>query len=89
MTEIYFLDASSQMSSATITTTPTFAVGERRALFGASGYAIDGFHQAHDLSPDGEYFYMASPRRIADLGRAPMLVRVDHWFTDLKARLAQ
>ena len=88
-TELYFLDPSGQMSSATITTTPTFAVGERRALFGASGYAIDGFHQAYTLSPDGKYFYMASPRRIADLGQAPMLVRVDHWFTDLKARLAQ
>jgi Tol biopolymer transport system component len=88
-TELYFLDPSSQMSSARITTTPTFAVGARRTLFGASGYTLDAFHQAYDISPDGKSFYIASPRRLADLGRAPTLVRVDHWFTDLKARLAQ
>ncbi len=40
-------------------------------------------------SPDGKYFYLASPRRIADLGRTPTLVRVDHWFTDLKGKLTQ
>ncbi len=88
-TEIYYVDPSGRMSSARVTTTPTFAVGERQALFGAAGYTLDAFHQAYTLSADGKYFYMASPRRIADLGRAPTLVRVDHWFTDMKARLAQ
>jgi Tol biopolymer transport system component len=88
-TELYFLDRGGQMTSARITTAPTFAVGERQALFGATGYTLDAFHQAYDISPDGKYFYIASPRRTADLGRAPTLVRVDHWFTDMKARLAQ
>ncbi len=88
-TALYYIDQAGQMSSARITTTPSFAVGEQRALFGASVYTLDAFHQFYDISVDGKNFYMASPRQIADLGRAPTVVRVDHWFTDLKARLAQ
>jgi Tol biopolymer transport system component len=87
--EIYYLEADIRMTVAHVSTTPTFSVAGRAALFDASSLIIDGFHQSYDVSPDGQTFFFASPRRQAAALRAPQIVWVDHWFRDVAARLAR
>ena len=87
--ELYYLDAASQLIAARVTTSPTFAITELHPLFNASLLSLDPFHQSYDVMPDGRYFLFASPRQSAAASRAPTLVRVDGWFRDLRARLAQ
>ena len=57
--------------------------------FNTAGFALDDFHQAYDVSPDGRSFIIAAPRQFTATARPPQLVRVDHWFRDLEARLKQ
>jgi serine/threonine-protein kinase len=87
--ELYYLDAASQLVAARITITPGFAITELHPLFDASRLSLDPFHQSYDVMPDGRYFLFASPRQSSAASRTPTLVRVDHWFRDLRARLAQ
>jgi serine/threonine-protein kinase len=86
--ELFFVDRSFQLVSALVTTSPAFAVGTIRPLFSVTGYALDDFHTAYDVTPDGK-FIIAAPRQLAAAARPPQLVRVDHWFRDLSARLKQ
>ncbi len=87
--ELFFVDRSGSMVSAPIAPGPTFSVGALRPLFNTAGFALDDFHQAYDISPDGRSFIIAAPRQITATARPPQLVRVDHWFRDLEARLKQ
>jgi hypothetical protein len=50
---------------------------------------IDGFHTSFSVSPDGGSFVFFAPRRASDASRVIRIVWVDHWFADLKARLAE
>jgi len=89
-TALYFLEPTTgNMMAVPVTTRPTFAARETRALFNASGFTIDGFHTSFEITPDGRHFLFASPRQVADVNVAPTLVRVDHWFRELEARLKQ
>jgi serine/threonine-protein kinase len=87
--ELFFIDGNFRMVAAQITASPSFAVGELRSLFSVAGYALDGFHQAYDVTPDGRSFIIAAPRQISATTRPPSFVRVDHWFRDLEARMKQ
>jgi eukaryotic-like serine/threonine-protein kinase len=86
--ELFFLDGGAHLTAARVQTTPTFAVGGLTPLFDAAGFVLDAFHQSYDITPDGRSFIFARPRRQA-AGLRPQLVWVDHWFTDLEARLRQ
>jgi serine/threonine-protein kinase len=86
--ELFFVDRSFQLVSAPVTTSPGFAVGTIRPLFSVTGYALDDFHTAYDVTPDGK-FIIAAPRQLSAAARPPQLVRVDHWFRDLEARMKQ
>jgi serine/threonine-protein kinase len=86
--ELFYLDAADRMIAARVTSDPGFSVAELRALFDASGFTLDAFHQSFDVSPDGRSFIFASPRQLSAAARAPSLVRVDHWFRDLEAKLS-
>jgi serine/threonine-protein kinase len=86
---LYFLDPTSRMIAVGVTTGALFAVGESKPLFDASGFTLEAFHQAYDLTPDGRFFLFLAPRRTADGSATPHLVRVDHWFRDIEAKLAE
>ncbi len=87
--ELYYLDVASRMIAARITANPVFTVEELRPLFDASGFTLDAFHQSYDVTPDGRAFIFASPRQLSAAARTPSLVRVDHWFRDLEAKLVE
>jgi len=87
--ELFFVDRGGTMVSAPIGAGSTFSVGPLRPLFNTAGFALDDFHQAFDVSPDGRSFIIAAPRQLTATTRPPQLVRVDHWFQDLAARVRQ
>jgi hypothetical protein len=57
-------------------------------MFDASGFVRDAFHQSYDVTHRGRFIF-TSPRQLAADSRAPRIVRVDNWFRDVRARLAQ
>ena len=87
--EIFFLDLGFSMMTAQIQTTPSFAVGDSRRLFDASGYFNLGFHQSYDVTRDGKSFFFVAPKRAGARDRAPTMVMAEHWFTDVRSRLRQ
>jgi serine/threonine-protein kinase len=87
--ELFYLDAADRMIAARVTVSPAFSVSELRSLFDASGFTLDAFHQSYDVSPDRRAFIFASPRQLSAAARRPSLVRVDHWFRDLEAKLSE
>jgi len=87
--ELFFIDRGGTMVSAPIAAGAGFSVGPLRPLFNTTGLALDDFHQAYDVSPDGRSFIVAAPRQLTAATRPPQLVRVDHWFQDLRARVKQ
>jgi serine/threonine-protein kinase len=87
---LYFIEPSTaRLMRVPVTTRPTFAAGETRALFGTSGFTIDGFHTSFELTPDGRQFVFTSPRQATNASAPPALVRSEHWFRELEARLKQ
>ncbi|MGK2933735.1 MAG: protein kinase domain-containing protein [Gemmatimonadaceae bacterium] len=85
--ELFFIDLSWQLIAAQVSGMPTFEVLSQRPLFSAGNLVLDVFHQSYDVTPDG-HFIFASSRQVAG-ARRPRVVRVDNWFTDLRARLKQ
>lgn len=87
---LYFIDpGSGQLMVVPVTTSPTFAADQPRALFSTSGFVIDGFHTSFELSPDGRQFLFTSPRQNNAAAAQPALVRSDNWFRELEARMKQ
>jgi hypothetical protein len=86
--ELYFLDAGSRLTAAQVARGATFATASSRSLFDASGLLLDVFHQSYDVTRDGRFIFI-SPRRPGGDSRAPRIVRVDNWFREVRARLAQ
>jgi Tol biopolymer transport system component len=83
--ELLYLDASGHLVAAQIPNAPVFAVDRRVTLFDASGYALSAFQQSFSVAPDGTFLFLRN--REASGGRAPSLVWVEHWFSDLMRRL--
>jgi tRNA A-37 threonylcarbamoyl transferase component Bud32 len=86
--ELYFLDAGSRLIAAQVARGAAFSTASSLPLFDASGFQLDAFHQSYDVTHDGRFIF-TSPRQVAADSRAPQLVRVDNWFRDVRARLAQ
>jgi Tol biopolymer transport system component len=86
--ELFYLDGTTRLIAAQVRTVPTFAVTGLRPLFDASGFNVDFFHQAFEVTPDNRYFVFFSPREQASR-RALQIVWVDNWFKDVRARLRQ
>ena len=84
--EIFFLDQTARLVAAQVRGSPTFAVVGSKVLFDAGSFTLDFFHQCYDVSPDGKTFYFVSPRQPQ---HAVDIVWVDHWFSDLKRKLAR
>jgi len=86
---LYFLDPNSRIVAAHARAGPGFAVDDLRAMFDASGFILDGFHQAYEVTPDGRNFLFISPREVSTTSRTPAIVRIDHWFRELETRARQ
>jgi serine/threonine-protein kinase len=86
--ELFFLDARQRLVAAEVRAAGGFAVTALRPLFGASAFVHPGFHQSYDVARDGRTFLFLSPAQPAAGAQAPQLARVDHWFRDVRAKLA-
>jgi Tol biopolymer transport system component len=86
--ELFYLSLDGALIAAQVRETPVFSVSELRRLFDASGFVNGGFHQSFDVMPDGRSFVFFSPRRL-DTDQQPVLVEVDNWFSDVRARQHQ
>jgi serine/threonine-protein kinase len=87
--ELFFLDGSAHLNAAQVRAAATFGVTGVVRLFDAARFVLDPFHQSYDVTPDGASFIFNSPRQQVALTRAPKLVWVDHWFSDIQARMKQ
>ena len=86
--ELFFLTLDGLMMAARLRDGPAFTVADVHPLFDASGFVLDAFHQAFDITPDGRHFLFLSPTRAA-AAEQPRLVEVENWFSDVQARRRQ
>jgi eukaryotic-like serine/threonine-protein kinase len=84
--ELFFLDSQGQLTSARVRETPTFEVTALQPLFSARAFVLDQFQRSYEVS--GDHFIFVAPRQTAG-ARSTKVVRVDNWFRDIRARLAQ
>jgi serine/threonine-protein kinase len=80
---IYYRTPNGGVEAATVTTSTSFALGERHAVLGASNYLNDVTHTSYDAWPDGGGFLMVEP--VSTEGR-PILVH--NWARVLREKLA-
>ncbi|HUR92107.1 MAG TPA: protein kinase [Gemmatimonadaceae bacterium] len=83
--ELFFIGARGQLVAATVRTSPSFEVVQLQALFSTSPFILDAFHQAYDVASDGSFLFVGA--RQFPGARAPRVVRVDNWFSDVRARM--
>jgi serine/threonine-protein kinase len=85
--ELFFEGAAGGMMAVPVTTTPTFAAGEAKRLFGGVGsqFIRSAGVPYWDVSPDDRRFLMA--RVGTSAGSPNQIVVVDNWFEELRARL--
>jgi Tol biopolymer transport system component len=82
--ELFFMDARSNLVAARVTTTPTFAVQNRRVLFGASDFIQTSVSRRnYDVSRDDQRFLMVQR---ADGARHGQVVVVEHWPEEIRRR---
>jgi len=82
--ELFYFNFNDELVSAQVQTTPTFMVGDQRALFSAVTYGRSGVHQSYAVSPDDQRFIMMRFQGSTDSG----LVIVQNFFEELKAKVA-
>jgi Tol biopolymer transport system component/tRNA A-37 threonylcarbamoyl transferase component Bud32 len=87
--ELIFQAPSGDLMSAAITETPAFSPGQPRRLFpfAGSGLVISVIVPLYDLTPDDKRFLMVRLSAVNQAPGAGQLVVVDHWFTELQAKM--
>ena len=83
--ELFYLDADRRLIAAALQPTAAFAVARLTALFDASGFQGDPFHQGLAVTPDGRSFIFLQPRQTV-ASRGPQIVWVDRWLSGLPER---
>ena len=85
--ELFFINGANRLVVAELATGPQFSVKELKPMFDATQFSYIAFHQAFEMTKDGQFVFMGP------LGAAATpsthLVQVDNWFADLRARLKQ
>jgi serine/threonine-protein kinase len=81
--ELFYKSANTLMSVA-VTSTPTLTLGTPQVLFSVAGYRGARNRQQYDVTPDGQRFLMI---KLLEDGTPPEAVYVEHWFTELRAKL--
>ncbi|HEU4763448.1 MAG TPA: protein kinase [Gemmatimonadales bacterium] len=85
---LYYLDNDSRLMAAEVRTAPEFEVTAIKPLFDAPPYILrDGFHQSYEVAPDGRSFLFLHQRPGPQGAVGPRPVLVQHWLSDLAARL--
>ncbi len=87
--ELFYRSAARQTMAVPITTTPTLAIGQGRALFADSSYVLAPSYRGYDVTQDDQSFVML--RVLPETAAAPtgQLVVVENWFTELKAKMGK
>jgi Tol biopolymer transport system component len=87
--ELFFRDAAGQLIAVTVNRGASFESTDQRALFSVAPYLNGGisFH-AYDVTRDDQRFLFLRPMGTSQAGFAgpPDLVRIDNWFSELRAR---
>ena len=83
--ELFFIDGSSHLVAAEIAPGTTFSVPALKTLFDVSRYPSTGYHQEFDVTRDGHFIFLGHLSLAA--ARTAVLVQVDNWFADIKAKL--
>jgi hypothetical protein len=81
--ELFFRNNHGDLVAAQVKTTPTFSVGEQKALFSLTPFNFGGPVQLYAVAPDDKRFLML---RETSAGESGLLVVSEHWFEELKAR---
>jgi serine/threonine-protein kinase len=81
--ELFYRDLSGNMTSVTVSTTPSFSLGASKVLFPASQYRSYAGHQEYGVSNDDKRFLMLRP-----MGGKPVsrLILVRNWLSEMKRR---
>ena len=87
--EIFYANSVGRMMAAQVSPGVGFFVSELRPLFDGSQLTFDGFHQSYAVAATGQSFLFNSPRFVGQAQAVAQLVWVDHWFNDLRTRLAR
>ncbi len=78
--EIFYLDTRGRMTSASVTTTPAFALGATRVLFDAGDYQVNSASRhAFDVAPDGRFLFI----RHTGTGGGARLIVIEHWLDEI------
>jgi Tol biopolymer transport system component len=88
--ELFFVDAQRRMTVVPFTPGAATPIGAPRVLFTlpADLYLWENdYYTPFDISPDGQRFLMARQIQATSTEQA-LLIVVEHWFTELKRRLA-
>jgi len=85
--ELFFLGGAGRLVAAELVTEPGFAVARLTPLFEVTGFVVDPFHTSFSVSPDGRSFLFSRRRASPSSGARPRPVLVQHWLSDLKARV--
>ena len=83
--ELFFVDNRRQLVAARVRAAPAFEVVALEPLFPLQSLILDQFHQAYDVTSDGGFIFTSARQQPG--ARAPRVVRVDNWFSDVRARL--
>ena len=87
--EIFYADPGGRLVAAQVSAGDNFFVSELRPLFDASTLTFDGFHQSYAVTADSRHFIFNSSGSAGQGPLGPQLVWVDHWFTELRNRIAR
>ena len=82
--EIFYRDGSGNMVSVEVKTSPTFSLGTTKLLFPAGRYTSAAQHRQYDVSKDDSHFMMI--RQTGGSAPDEIIVVVDNWFEELKAK---
>jgi serine/threonine-protein kinase len=74
-----FYRTGTDLVAVTVRTTPTFATGQREALFPASAYQVNPNHSAYDVLPDDRGFVF-----VRNVGGNQSVIMVLNWFPELE-----
>ena len=88
--ELYYLDNRARLTAVTIGVSKTgLDVGEPRPLFDASGFVIDPFRTAYEVTAGGHGFLFLRQRQQDRASGPAPVVEAENWFADVRRRMAR
>jgi serine/threonine-protein kinase len=86
--ELFYVDMSDSLVAVSVSGTPDFQPGSRRALFSTRPFILLPLHRSYDVMPDDQSFVMLK-RSLAGSAEANRLTVVLNWFTEVEAKVRQ